>query len=216
MAAIDRDYWLDFARENVSKSIQSREDAATKLDDFLSWLWTIYTSIFALGSLLGYISNNVQQLVAVSLPVLVIMLARLFCKMVSMPSITGAATADPNVVPEIIEGFVLIVADKKRKLRIAVTWTIFSILSICIALTGYNLFDGNRELKREIETAKLKKDLSTQAITVTRPQQQQNDSVKLMNDYYDYCIQNELKKRKFDCIQTGSQECADKVNAMSK
>ena len=34
MAGIDRDYWLDFAKDGVSNSIQNREKAAEKIDTF--------------------------------------------------------------------------------------------------------------------------------------------------------------------------------------
>ncbi|MFT3908257.1 MAG: hypothetical protein QM737_02430 [Ferruginibacter sp.] len=215
MAGIDRDYWLDFAKDSISKSIQRREDAATKLDEFLSWIWGIYTSIFALSSLLGYINNSMAQLIAVSQPILVIMLARFSCKLVLMPSVSDGVNADPNVVTEIIEGFSIIVADKKRKLKNAITATFISIFSICIALIGYNLLDTHKEIKQEIQLMKLKKELHDQAITPVKSQQSINDSIRLINEYYDAIILKELKMRKFDCIKTNNKPCLDSLKNLN-
>lgn len=216
MAIIDRDYWLEFARESVSKSIQTREDAATKLDEFLSWIWTIYTSIFALASLLGYVDNDIRQLLSISQPILFIMWARLACKIVAMPSVTDSQNADPNVVPEIIESFQLIVADKKRKLRWAVFLTFVSMFSICIALIGYNLFDSNKEIKINLQAAKLKKDLHDQNFVDPKSQQLTNDDLKLKNDFLDLSIQNEIKRRKLECVKTNDQKCLDSLKMIEK
>ncbi|WP_118975954.1 hypothetical protein [Taibaiella koreensis] len=216
MPGIDRDYWLDFAKESVAKSIQSREDAAIKLDDFLAWLWGIYTSIFALASLLGYIGNDVSQLVAVSQPILVIMLARFACKMVLMPATSDNESADPNVVPEIIESFIIIVSRKKEKLRFAVVLTWISIFSLCFALVGYNLFDANKEIKLAIQQAKLKKELRDQAVAVQKQQQAINDSLKLINEFYEQAIQSEIKKRKLDCIRANDGRCLDSLKKWEK
>jgi hypothetical protein len=216
MAGIDRDYWLDFAKDGVSKGIQSREDAAEKLDTFLTWVWGIYTSIFALASLLNYMSGSIWQLVFVSQPVLIIMLSRFACKLVQMPSLGDKANADPNVVPEIIDGYILIVKDKKRKLRNAVLLTLVSILSICIALVGYNLFDADKDIKHSIQQMKLEKELHDQVIAPVKPQQTLNDSIKSVNDYYDLQVQNEIKRRKLGCMLNHDQKCLDSIKLLEK
>lgn len=216
MAGIDRDYWLDFAKDGIAKGIQSREDAAEKLDVFLTWVWGIYTSVFALASLLNYMSGSIWQLLFVSQPVLIIMLSRFACKMVEMPSMSDKANADPNVVPEIIDGYIIIVRDKKRKLRNAVLLTIVSILSLCAALVGYNVFDGDKEIKHAIQQKKLEKELHDQVIAPVKVQQTINDSIKSVNDYYDLQIQNVIKKRKLDCILDHDQKCLDSIKLLEK
>ena len=130
MAGIDRDYWLDFAKDGVSKSIESREKAADRLDTFLTWIWGIYTSVFALASLFNFVSSNIWQLIWIGQPILIIMLSRYFCTLVSMPSSNDDSQmgADPNDVASIIDSFKLIVADKKRKLEIAKWATLISII----------------------------------------------------------------------------------------
>jgi hypothetical protein len=218
MSAIDRDYWLDFAKEGISKGIESREKAAERLDTFLTWIWSIYTSLFALASLFNYVSSYIWQLVFVAQPILIIVLARYFCTIVSMPSTNDNddMRADPNDVASIIDSYIIIVEDKKRKLRIAKIMTFISIISVSIALVGYNLFDKNKEIKQDIQTMKLKMELNNQRIKPEIPQQNINDSIRLSNEYYDFQIQNAIKKRKLQCIETGNLKSLDSLMSIGK
>lgn len=218
MAGIDRDYWLDFAKGGVSRSIESREKAADKLDTFLGWTWLVYTSIFALGSLLNFVSSNIWQLVWLAQPILIIILARYFCAVVSMPSTNNDdnVRADPNDVASIIDSFIVIVDDKKRKLSRAKVFTFISIFSITAALVGYNFCDPDKILKQKIQSAKLQKELSNQDVTKPKTQQTINDSIKLVNDFYDNQIQNTIKKRKLDCVVKGDSKCLDTLKLLDK
>ncbi len=218
MAGIDRDYWLDFAKEGVSNSIQNREKAAEKLDTFLTWIWGIYTSVFALASLFNFVSSNIWQLIWVAQPILIIMLARYFCTIVSMPSANNdeKISADPNDVASIIDSFKLIVEDKKKKLEVAKFFTLVSILSLTASLVGYNYCDPNKSIKQELQAQKLKKEISNQEVVKTKPQQSINDSIQSMNLYYDYQIQNVIKKKKLKCVENGDTKCLDSLKLLEK
>jgi len=218
MAGIDRDYWLDFAKAGVSNSIESREKAADKLDSFLGWTWLIYTSIFALGSLLNFVSSNFWQLVWLAQPILIIMLSRFVCAIVSIPSSSNDddLRADPNDVASIINSFQVIVEDKRRKLNIAKIFSFISILSITAALIGYNYCDPDKELKMHIQTLKLKKDLSSQEIIKPKQQSEINDSIKLVNDYLDLQIQNIIKEKKIEYIKKGNINGLDSLKLFSQ
>lgn len=202
MAGIDSDYWLDFAKDGVSKSIENREKAAEKLDTFLFWIWSIYTSIFALASLLNFISSNIWQLVLVTQPILIIMLSRYFCANVSIPSTNNTGTsADPSDIPDIIKCYKNIVTEKERKLQTAKIFTFISMASLILAIAGYNYCDPDKALKQDIQTMKLKKELNS--LEFVKVQQKINDSIKSLNEYYDYQIQNILKQKKLECIESG-------------
>jgi hypothetical protein len=192
MAGIDRDFWLDYAKNEVTKSIESREAAAEKLDTFLAWIWTIYTSIFALASLFNYMSSNVWQLLVVSQPILIIMVARFFCKWVEMPTMKKDEKADPNVVPEIIDSFKATVEDKKRKLSIALVFTVISMISICVALIGYSALDPDKEIKKE------------------------NSRIKLINDNKDIKFQNSIKSRMLDDLTKKDFKHLDSIKNYNK
>lgn len=218
MAGIDRDYWLEFAKNGVSQSIGNREKAAEKLDTFLTWIWGIYTSVFALASLFNFVSSNVWQLIWVAQPILIIMLARYFCTIVSMPSSNDddKISADPNDVASIIDSFILIVKDKKKKLQVAKLFTLISIISITTALVGYNYCDPDKLIKQKIQTLKLEKDLNSQKIIKVKSQQILNDSLKSVNDFYDFKMQNILKKRKLECIKKNDIKCLNNIKLLEK
>jgi hypothetical protein len=164
MAGIDKDFWLDFAKEGVANSIQNREKSAEKLDKFLEWIWSIYTSIFALASLFNFIGSNIWQLIWAAQPILVIMLARYFCTNVSLPSTNNDErfSADPNDVASIIDSYKFIVNHKKFKLKIAKLFTLIAIISLSASLVGYNYCDPNKALKQEAQIQKLKKEIGIQ------------------------------------------------------
>ena len=218
MAGIDRDYWLEFAKDGISKSIENREKSADKLDTFLTWIWGIYTSVFALASLFNFVSSDIWQLIWVGQPILIIMLARYFCTIVSMPSSNNDAniSADPNDVASIIDSFKLIVEDKRKKLDIAKLFTLVSILSITTALIGYNYFDPNKELKIELQLLKLKKEIDGQELSKVKLQQYINDSMKSSNDFYDYQIQNVVKTKKLNYIKTNNFKGLDTLKRFEK
>ena len=218
MSGIDRDYWLDFAKDGVSKSIESREKAADKLDNFLGWTWLVYTSIFALGSLLNFVSSNIWQLVWLAQPILIIMLARYYCAIVSIPSTNNddSVRADPNDVANIIDCFILIVDDKRKKLKVAKIFTFISIFSITAALVGYNYCDPNKVIKQELQTKKLKKEISTQEVVEIKVQHSINDSIKSINEFYDFQFQNIIKKKKLKCLENGDTKYLDSLKLLEK
>ncbi|HVZ96608.1 MAG TPA: hypothetical protein VG847_07020 [Chitinophagaceae bacterium] len=216
MAGIDRDYWLDFAKDSVSKSIQARDDAAKSIDTFLSWLWTIYTSVFVLASLLDYLSGDLAQVTIVAQPILIIMISRYFCLLVVMPVSREEAKADPNVVPEIIDSFQIIVDEKKKRLQTAKAATLISIISLCIALVGYNALDPNKNLKAAIQKAKLEKTLNDNATKQPAATQAFVDSMKIQNDSLDMLYQHTLKKKIIECLTTNNAACIDSLKKLEK
>ncbi len=201
MAGIDRDYWLEYAKDGVSKSIESREKAADRLDTFLLWVWGIYTTIFVLGSILEFLSTDFWQLVICAQPILVIMLGRFACNMVSMPT---SINADPAVVAEIIDGHTNIVLARKKRLSFAILMTLLSIFSLFVALIGYNALDPQKQLKAELQKQKLLRAVNTETVAPVGVSKKILDSLTLRNQILEQEIkaiiknkkQEDLKKRK--------------------
>ncbi len=208
MAIVSKKFWLEFAGNHITNSIESRDKAAAKLDDFLKWLWGIYTSVFALASIFDYISNNIYQIILVVQPVLIIIIARFFCTIVSIP---GSIKADPNKADKIQEAHKEIIKRKIRRLQNAIIATIFSIISLSVALVGYNRLDPNRELKSEIKKLKLNKERAEQ---IQNPLYQRVDSLKKVNEYYEFQLKSLLNKQKLECLQEKNKKCLDSLNAI--
>jgi hypothetical protein len=206
MAGIDSDFWLDFAKESVTHSIESLENDAAKLDTFLVWTWSIYTSVFVLASVFDFLSSNLWQVIFVAQPILIIMLSRYLCTVVSLPlEKTKNIIADPNDVASIIKSYNSVVEDKRKKLELAKIFTLCSIISITVALVCYNCLDPNKDIKQEIRIMKLKKDNGYQE--VPKAQQNINDSIKSLNEYDSLQIQNILLEKKLKCIENNDTTC---------
>ncbi len=181
MPAVDDDFWLTFAQNGIKNSIENRDKAALRLDTFLNWLWSIYTSIFVLASIFNFLSDNIWQLILVSQPIVIIILARFLCTIVSIPS---KVEANPNEVKVIIEGYEKIVGKRSRRLKIALIAAMISMVSLGTAIIGYHLTDPNQEIKSEIRDLKLKKEqyeLQMQTILDSEKLEclEQNDLVRL-------------------------------------
>jgi hypothetical protein len=216
-AGIDIDFWLNFAKGRVSQNIENIEKDADKLDTFLIWTWGIYTTIFALASIFDFLSSNIWQLLFMALPILIIMLSRYLCTMVSLPSPeTDKISANPNDVPSIVDSYNFIITDKKKKLKVAQIFTLISIFSIMIALVSYSYLDPNKDIKQEIKVMKLKKNLSEQEIVEVKAQKQINDSINSLNEYYGYRIQNILLQRKLKCIENDDTSCFKAIKLFEK
>lgn len=194
MAANNSDFWLDYVEKSITESRESRDKAAERLDTFLKWVWGIYTSVFALASIFDYLSNSIIQLILVVQPIIIIIIARFYCTLVSMP---GSASADPAVVEEIKKAHKQIVQRKIRKLNHALIAAIISIVSLCVALIGYNISDPSRDIKAEIQQLELEKERME---NYQDPLQSTIDSLEQMKLYYELQLQIIQNKEKYDSI----------------
>lgn len=212
MAGIDNDYWIEFGKERITKAIESREKAAEKLDTFLLWIWGIYTSLFALASFFDFLSGDLKQLLFAGQPILIIIISRFFCLLVSMPT---SVNADPAVAQEIISGFQEIVIKRKKRLSIAVSFTFVSILSLFIALVGYNYYDPNKNVKLGLQRAKLEKELNEKRVVAPDPTLATIDSLKKINELQDLKFQYEFRKRKLEYLKANDFEGFNNLNKIN-
>ncbi len=212
MAGIDRDFWLEYAKNGVLGNITSTEAAAKNLDTFLMVLWTIFTTAFAVASFLDALSGTWWQIVLVGLPILVIMVARYYCTLVSLPSFKDGVEADPNIVEEIIDSYIIISHDKKNRLKIANQLTLVAILSVFIALVGYNQLDPNRAIKDKIKLNKLLKDeKDTYKLTDTSALLRSNLHTKDINDNLDKQSDSIIKSKKLEFLKGSDKKYFDSL-----
>jgi hypothetical protein len=138
-------YWIKFAEDRLTNSIVSRENAASKLENFLTILWTTYTGVFLSATALSFISLNDFQLAFLSLPLVTILVARIACVRV-LDTVDGIKT-DTQDVPQIISAQQKIVESKISRLRNARRATFVAMLSLALAFWGLNFYDDAREAK---------------------------------------------------------------------
>lgn len=185
--AIDDEFWLKYQKDGINKSLASKEKAAARLDTILVSIWAIYTGIFATANLLNLVSYNVCQLIWVSQPILVIMLAKLLCNLVLIPSCDDKDIAYINDVASIIESYKKMISNAKNDLKVAIVATLISIFSIIFAIVGYNQCDPNKKINEKLKTLNIeksivttKKDINTLKIDIDKAniaQKKWNDSI---------------------------------------
>jgi len=136
---IDDQYWLRFAKDQISIAIKSRDEAALKLDNFLSVTWSIYTATFTVGMILGSITQSLCLKAFFCFPVFIIPLVKLICIETQLPK----SVSFYSNIPESIEHscYISILRHKNRMLNLAKIGAVISVFSISIALF---LFKINR------------------------------------------------------------------------
>jgi len=156
---IDDEFWLKYSKDGISKNLESKEKAAARLDTLLISIWGVYTSIFALANLFNFVSSNIWQLIWISQPILIVMLAKLLCTLVLIPRCDNQDIAYINDVASIIESYKKMISNAKRELKMAIWATLISIISVIVAIVGYNQCDPNKKIKEELQTLKIEKEI---------------------------------------------------------
>jgi hypothetical protein len=159
--AVNDNDWFDYARKTIFNSNENLEKAAGKLDTFLAVLWSVYTAMFALGTLFNFLNSSGWQLILLALPVLSMMIARYFCVEVSMPSLfykskgktsgNGNDEFKPDDAKSIISSYKQVDARKRKNLKWANNFTLVSILFITAGLLLYNYFSCHILIKPHIQ-----------------------------------------------------------------
>lgn len=185
--AIDDEFWLKYSKDGITKSLVSKEKAAARLDTILVSIWAVYTGIFATANLLNLVSSNFCQLIWVSQPILVIILAKFLCTLVLIPSCDDKDIAYLNDVASIIESYNKMISNAKKELKVAIWATFISIFSIIFAIVGYNQCDPNKKINEELkaltkekEIITTKKEINTLKIDIDKAntaQKKWNDSI---------------------------------------
>jgi len=122
-------FWLLYGKTAIEKSINSRNEAAEKLEKMVLWLWAIYTASFTIGTTINAINAPTPVLILLSLPIITLIITYWMCTWTRMPI---AASFDPRIPSEIKEGY-----NKGLKVKIMrFRWTLFSTLISAITLSA--------------------------------------------------------------------------------
>lgn len=185
-------YWLKYAKEKFDSSIKSRDEAASKLETFSTFLWTTYTAAFAIAAAFNTISDNPWKIIILVLPIILLLMTKYLCTYVQMPVDTDIDTVDPD---KIANAHAEIVHRKIIRLRFAVVFSFVSTISLISSLITYKIPDKNETISSLREKAE--------------EQNAVNDQLKTLKLYYE--INNEYLKAKTDSYKNYS-EYMDKLN----
>jgi len=125
---IDDQYWFELSDQLVRNTQQGPAEAADKLQNFVQWLWGIYTGGAVIGLTLSPQSFSRVQLAFIALGSLALVVVYWFAVYVQLPV---AVEFDPRSPTEIREAYKFGVSVKNRRLK----WTIIASALAAVLMT---------------------------------------------------------------------------------
>lgn len=134
--AIDMAYWFAYSKTLVDGAVKQRDDAAERLQNLVTWLWTIYTAGVTVGVTLGKASLAEWQAVLLGIPSIMLPLVYCMTLWVRGPNLV---TFDPRS-PSDIEGvYDKAVQSKTKRLRLTVFVAYVTTVVVGVAIIGSSL-----------------------------------------------------------------------------
>lgn len=133
---IDAQFWFDLSKEMVESSASKRNEAATKLQKFIAWLWGIYTASAAVGIALSKTSYSLPVIILIASPSAVLIFAYWLALWVQMPVPTRF---DRRIPAEIRDAHKKGVKTKSWKLRWAIVLSLIAAVLVSLALIAASL-----------------------------------------------------------------------------
>ena len=128
---IDDAYWFDYSENLINQHLQSRNEAADKLQNLVLWLWGIYTTLSSVGFALSEkdISTDTKILIACGSAALIIVYW--LTVWAQMPVLLKF---DPRSPTQIKKAYVKSVTTKSRRLNITIFFSLIASIMVIWAL----------------------------------------------------------------------------------
>jgi hypothetical protein len=136
---VDHQYWFNLSKEMVQSAASSRNDAATKLQNAVVWLWSIYTASAAIGIALSTKAFSLPVTLLIASPSAVLIAAYWVALWVQMPI---DVHFDPREPADIKRAYMEGVNVKHRKLKVAVALSLASAFFVAAALFAASMSKG--------------------------------------------------------------------------
>ncbi|MFT6923162.1 MAG: hypothetical protein ACJA1C_002172 [Crocinitomicaceae bacterium] len=135
-------FWLEYGKSSIEKSISSVNESASKLETITKWFWTTYTTFFTIGISTDSIDAPILVLILLSLPIILLIMTYWFCVLAQMPVNSRFNPKIPSRIRKAYNNGVII---KKKRLRWALAATFMSALSLCTALFLMSFLSNHSE-----------------------------------------------------------------------
>lgn len=128
---VDDQYWLDEAKTIVDAAQAKPEEAATRLQTFIGWLWGIYTAATAVGFALStkHLTFEATMLIAAGSVALIVVY--FLCVWVGMPIY---AEFDPRSPTEIANAYTHSLQEKRDRLQVTIAMAVVASGIVSFAL----------------------------------------------------------------------------------
>jgi hypothetical protein len=124
-------YWFSYSKTVVDRAIQSRDDAAEKLQTYVAWLWTVYTLGASVGFALGKLSLDFWPAILVSSPVLALVIVYWMTVWVRVPVLCQFDPRIPEQIEKLYSHNLLL---KQRRLKLTLVAAAAAALLVSCAL----------------------------------------------------------------------------------
>jgi hypothetical protein len=166
---IDDAYWLKFAKDHVTSAITTRDDAANKLDGFLTVVWGLYTTAFTTAILLGAVTDSQMLRLIMALPVIIIPIAKFLCIQVQLPVSVNFFPNIPSSIEQ--QGYATIIRRKNAYMKLATIVSFLSALSIGLALFVFKMNDSKKPIDYYVNVAYCKECKNIRIAGISQPNQ---------------------------------------------
>lgn len=129
--AVNAQYWFDISKQMVGNATSSRNDAASKLQSAIVWLWSIYTAGAAIGIALSGKAFSLPVTLLIASPSAMLIAAYWVALWVLMPS---DLHFDPKIPVDIKRAYLEGLRAKKWKLKLAEALSFVSAFLVAVAL----------------------------------------------------------------------------------
>jgi hypothetical protein len=128
---VDDGYWFGYSKNLIDNALKLRDDTADKLQTFVGWLWTLYTTTALIGINFAKLSMDFWSTVLICSPVGTLILVYWLTVWVRMPALMEF---DPRSPDEIQSAYEHNLVEKQKRL----TWTL-AIVGFAAALVVIGL-----------------------------------------------------------------------------
>ena len=146
MGTVDNDYWFEWAKERIDKTIEKLEDSAETLKSLVFWFWTTYTTFYTAGGIFALSFENMDipvfVIILLGIPIITLIMSYCVCFWAKLPI---DANVIPNEVEPIKSAYSKTVKEKSKRLKIAFVSVTISAVFLAAGLFSWFITKNNQK-----------------------------------------------------------------------
>lgn len=147
---IDNQYWFDFSRLLIDKSLESYNNSAEKIKELIQWVIPIYTGTSVLGFSFSEMELTKTQSIIIISPILLLILTYLSAQSIQF---SRRFEFDPRSPKEIKKAYHDLNNSKYINYIITVILTLLSTILICYSLYTFTIINNLQSNEESINTS---------------------------------------------------------------
>lgn len=133
MDIVDDEFWLKYAKDEITNSNASLTDSAARLEKMTIWFWGLYTTSYTIGVTTNIIDAPPGVLILLASPIGLLIITYWLCVRAQLP-VNG--TYDPRIPSEILHAYNTGRAERHKRFQSALNSTFIAGVFLIMALTS--------------------------------------------------------------------------------